>query len=403
MAINALETTQNAADAIHDFFEGPAKDAFEELSDKAKGFASSVFERVEKMQIGDRVTGRLKISYNQFWVDKHEERANVIKGGIDKVTEQLSDLSDKSAQIITSMQELRDRGVVTPSLQKRLEKIEKEKGRLAIEKEKKQLKYEEREGIKNRFIEKRNAIADKLIEYYDGRLEPIESKISKLQLSADVMELDLKVDEIKHKDSVAKLNDIERIKGDLERNPAISKKDVREIEKHLKGGRKAAEKEQASIFDLRAELIQQKQKVQQVDEQKAEPYRKKREEFESIKRQNVESPPDRVAIKQRDEAKYEKRIESLVNRVMPESSSSSEREQFWRLDDIVENWNSALSSENENSRDTIKAEQLKKFLKITDFSVDSRMTTADFKSAYLEYKKIMWRYNYRTGVIMNAE
>ncbi|MBU0534809.1 hypothetical protein KKC62_01350 [Patescibacteria group bacterium] len=404
MPLDIVDRAIYAAEDVQNFFDRPAKEVFESLSGKAKDFATDVFEHVEKMQIGDRILGRLKITYNQFWVDKHDEKANLIKDGINKVGGRISELDEKSVEITSSMQELSGRGVITPSLQKRLNAIEKEKIRLEFDKEKKQARYNARVEKKTTFIEKRNAIADKLIEYYDGRLEPIENKISKLQLSADVMELDLKVDEIKHKDSVAKLDEIEEIKKRLETKAGVSRKDIREIERHLKTGRKAAEKEQKDVFDLRLEIIEQKERIQQIDEKKAEPYRTKREQFEKIKEQNAANPPNREALKQRDEARYIQGVKDLEEKVMPEAIETSSKQKLWDLDNLVENWNRELTNLNGvNARDIIKPRQLKQFLRITDFPEDSRMTTANFKDVYLEYKRVLWRYKYKTGLILDAE
>jgi len=285
--IPTLETTKTASI----FLNSENQSFLSRMSEGGKKLANQAYEGLYKIPGVNRVVGKLEITYNQFWIDKHEEKAVDFKNKMDGLALKASAFEQSKKEIESAIEDLKSQnipGVEYESLQLKIKIIDQQKINLLNEKDKAQSKFEARENKAKLYINERDRVADKFIGRYNEKLKPMEKEIENLQTCKDQVDLDIAVTEVKHKEQIAKLDGIEKRKAQVEealRKTGMSEKEIGKFEaiKTLAGfladSREKIRLEKENLAQRKAKI---NEKIARVDA-KANPYRDKREEFTRVK------------------------------------------------------------------------------------------------------------------------
>lgn len=281
--------SQETAETASAFLSSENQSFWGRMSEGGKKIASQAYEGLYKIPGVNRVVGKMEIAYNQFWIDRHEEKSVEFKNKMDGLGLKSEAFEQSKKEIESVIENLRQQNIPgVESLELKVKVIDQQKINLLNEKDKIQSKFEARENKTKLYTNERDRVADKLIGRYNEKLEPLEKELENLQTCKDQADLVIAVTEVKHKEQIAKLDDIEKRKTQVEealRRTGMSEKEIRKFEavKTLEGflsqGRENIRTEKENLARRKAEI---NAKIAKVDA-KANPYRDKREEFARVK------------------------------------------------------------------------------------------------------------------------
>ena len=259
---------------------------FSKMSEGAKNLANQAYEGLYKIPVANRLVGKMEIAYNQFWIDKHQDKAVDFKSKVDSLGIKIEAKEDSEKEINSAVKELEAQGFSGARLQLKLQELNKEKTKLENKQDKKQSKFESRENKIKIYTEKRDKIADKLIDRYEKKIEPMEKELEILQSLRDEADLKAAVIEIKHKEQIEKLKIKEEKKTKIEeglRRGGLSEKEIKKTTKELEDviteGHLAIKRGELELAEKREKM---NKKIAKIDA-RANPYRDKREEFNRVK------------------------------------------------------------------------------------------------------------------------
>lgn len=398
--------SQETAETASTFLNSENQGVLGRISEGGKKIASQVYEGLYKIPGVNRVVGKLEIAYNQFWIDKHEEKAVQFKNKMDGLGLKSEAFEQSKKEIESVIQDLKQQNIPgVESLELKIKVIDQQKINLLNEKDKVQSKFEARENKTKLYTNERDRVADKLIGRYNEKLEPMEKELENLQTCKDQADLIITVTEVKHKEQAEKLDNIEKRKTQVEealRRTGMSEKEIRKFEavKTLDGflnqGRENIRIEKENLAKRKAEI---NQKIAKVDA-KANPYRDKREEFARVK----EGRPLKIEVPTRERGRDFTGTEETTPHTRAESSrseysSSYERESPVETEEVVEEdkerlntvsfisgWNAYLQ---EKYGKKLPGEMIdpKDFLRSTRLSAEHKLDFKDFKNILTKYYK----------------
>lgn len=355
---------------------------FSKMSEGGKKIANQVYENLYRIPIANKVIGKLEIAYNQFWLDKHEKKAIKLKMNTENLNLQDEALNQSKESVESAIENLKRLGMSgVESLQIELRNIAKQKTDLLDKKNRAQSKLESRDNKMKLYTNKRDAIADKLIGHYNEKLGPMEKELESLQTCKDQVDLSIAVTEAKHSEQLEKLDDIERKKVEIEvalRATGMSERKIKNsgaikaLERILAQGHKKINMEKGTLARKKAEATK---RIAKTDE-KANPYRDKREEFAHIK----EGRPVKIETEARQRGKEFKGEEKILPHTREKKTETEEttpeetsiesapgirKEQAEKLEisSYISNWNihlqkkygKSISSEIINQKDFLEA------------------------------------------------
>ena len=357
-----------ATERVEDVLSEQNKGFFSKMSEKASSILNGAYEGLYKIPIVNQFVGKLEIGYNQFWADKHEEKAVALKGEADAYDIRMGGLEDAKRGLLAVVDELKRTGGMTGSekISLKINDLDRQMADFKTKKEKIQTKLEAKNEKVSGYMRDRDDVANKLIEFYDSKLEPMEKKLEKLDSEKNEHELAVTVTELKHRELEESLSSIEKNKEISERGLKLSGMSDKEIENfapikelniQIREAREKMKKEMEAL-DERSRAIDKK--VADVNA-KANPKRDERNEFVRVtQRGRVDtSAPEKV-----DEIPFEGRTdvdprtgdplsrEEYVERTRarnivgldnaPDSEPESgevERGELAPLDDFINSWN----------------------------------------------------------------
>ena len=402
------KSTQESFEHTTELLNSENQGFFHKMSEGGKKVASSVYEGIYKIPGINKVVGKLEIAYNQFWVDRHEEKAVGFKNKMDGFDVKIGAFDKSKKEIESLVENFRQQGVPgVESLQLKLKEIDSGKMDLLNEKDKAQSKFEARENKVKVYANERDRVADKLIGRYNEKLEPMEKELENLQTYRDQADLLIAVTEVQHNEQIAKLGDIEKKKTQIEealRGTGMSEKEIRKFEavKQLDGflsqGREKIKIEKENLARKKAEI---NEKIAKVDA-KANPYRDKREEFTRVKegrpiKINVETRTRGAVFRGEEETSSHTRAERPETVYAGgESSAETEAEEIETEEDreklktsqYVSGFNSYLQEK--YGKGKVPANEVidvKDFLRMTKMSADYKLDFKDFKNIITKYYK----------------
>jgi len=402
-AAEKAEASENTASVL-----SPENKSFlGRMSEGGEKIANQVYEGLYKIPDANRVVGKLEIAYNQFWIDRHQEKAVQFKEKMDGLDLRVGAFDQSKKEIESVIENFKQQNIPgVESLQIKLQDIDRQKAGLLNEKDRAQSKFEARDNKLKLYTNERDRVADKLIERHEEKLKPMEAEMERLQTFKDQTDLLVAVTEVKHKEQLAKLGDIEKKKTQIEealRRTGMSEKEIgkfeaiKQLDEVLVGGREKVRIEKENLARRKAEINERIAKV----DAKANLYRDKREEFVRVK----EGRPIKidVAARQRgaefkgeeetrahprSEAAYEAdSVSAGVERGSEVEEESAEDKEKLQTAAFIGGWNTFLK---ETYKDA-KFIDGKDFLRATGLSEKHRLDFKDFKNIlgkYLKYRKL---------------
>lgn len=379
---------------------------FSRMSESGKKIAHRVYQGLDKIPGVNRIVGRMEIAYNQFWIDRHQKKAVGFKSKMDGLDLRINALDQAKEEINSSIRNWKQQNIsgVVESLELKLQDIERRKNGLLTKKDRAQTQLEARDNKIKLYTNGRDRVADRFINRYEEKLRPMEAELKRLQTHRDEADLLIAVAKARHKEKLAELDDREKEKNQLEeilQRAGMSKKDkaiIRQLERAIADSRERIRIERENLTGRKAGIDE---KIARVDE-RANPYRDKREEFIRVKK----GRPIKigVAVRQRDEGFSDE------EKVLAHSRSGAAREtdsisievgrEIWaggeRAEDkerlqaaaYISGLNAFLTKVYGNTAKLIDA---KDFLRATRLSENNRLDFKDFKDIldkYLKYRKI---------------
>jgi len=366
---------------------------FSKMSENGKKIASQIYEGLYKTPGVNKVVGKLEIAYNQFWIDKHEEKVIKLKNKIDNLDLKNSLLNQSKKEIESVTKGLKQQNIPgVESLQLKLKNIDRQNLKLLNKKDKIQSKFEYRDNKMKLYVNERDKIADKLISRYNEKLKPIEKELGVLQTYKDQVDLLVAVTEAEHKEQIIKLDDIEIKKIKIEkalRRIGMSEKEIKKfeavktLENFLTQGRKNIKVEKENLVLKKTEINKRITKV----DKRANPYRDKREEFVRVK----EGRPLVIKVatrKRREDFKREEEIKSHARE--EELETVEENKERLETSFYISGWNIYLQKKYGKDISNEFIDQ-KDFLEETGLSGNHKLDFKDFRNIlgkYLKYKKL---------------
>ncbi len=262
--------------------------SFSKLSAKAKEMASKAYKGFGKIKIPG-VGGKLGIAYNQFWLDKHQEKAVGLKNKMDGFDLKVGTLDQSRKEIQAVVEDLkRQRIPGAESLELKLKVLDYKRIELLNKRDQTQSEFESVDNKKKLYTNKRDQIANGFIERYDQKIKPMEEELERLKTSRDEAELLMTVAEVKHQDILTRLGDVEKRKKRVEEalwGTGMSEKEIgnfeaiRMMQDMITEGREKIRREKEELNRKKADIDN---KIAKADA-RANPYRDKREQFVRVK------------------------------------------------------------------------------------------------------------------------
>ena len=253
----------------------------EKIYKGASSILESAYKELYKIPEVNRLVGKLEIGYNQFWADKHEEKAVALKGEMDSCVSKISNLDETKSKLLSIIESLGSRG---EKFMLTVRDIDRQREDYVTKQERIHTKLEARQETIDGYMGKRDLVADRLIGYYDKELGPMNEKIEKLGTERNEYELAVTVTELRHRQleeqnsfTEARKKEIEALYRSLDMTDKEIRKDpgIMEFEAELKSSREKMRKEREVLAEKRLEIDERVAKA----EAKANPYRDERNEF----------------------------------------------------------------------------------------------------------------------------
>jgi len=396
------ETKEGATEKTAEFLNSDNQGFFNRMSEGGKNIANRVYEGLYEIPGVNRVVGKLEIAYNQFWLDRHEEKALKSKNKMDGLDLKIGLFGQSKKEIESVIENLKQQNIPgVESLQLKLKNMDRQKTDLLNEKDRTQTKFEERENKMKLYANERDRVADKLIGRYNEKLKPMEKELENLQTYKDQTDLLIAVTEVRHKEQIAKLGDIEKRKTQVEealRRTGMSEKEIRKFEavKTLEGflaqGRKEIKIEKENLTQKKTEINERIAKV----DAKANPYRDKREEFARVKegrplKMDMETRKRGKEFKGEEEARAHTRrggseavyaAEEPTREVKVEAAEK-DKERL-KTSSYISGWNAYL-------QEKYGKDASKELIDSRDFSRETKLS-GDYELGFEDFKNILAKY-----------
>ena len=142
----------------------------------------NAFHSRHEIPIAGTVIGKFEIAYNQLLFDRHEKKAVARREKIrtlDTKNDALSSMQKEIKEALSGLQENNLPGAT--SLELKLAELEKQKQENLNKRDKHQTKLEERENKAKLYANTRDRIAQRFIDRYEAKLEPMEHEVERLK------------------------------------------------------------------------------------------------------------------------------------------------------------------------------------------------------------------------------
>ncbi len=101
------------------------------ISEKAKGFLIDASSKIGKGVSENRLVGKMNIAYNQFWINKKEEKSARLKGKVDSINLRSNAIDESISQMRELAESLDNSGAPgSSSLSIKIRNLEADKNKL---------------------------------------------------------------------------------------------------------------------------------------------------------------------------------------------------------------------------------------------------------------------------------
>lgn len=401
------DTATNSSENIGPILEPEInKGFFDKMSTGGKKIMSMAYEGVYNIPVVNRAVAKMEIAYNQFWIDKKENKSVKLKGELDAINLKSGIFNQSKEEITSLMEDLKREG--NPgheSLQMKIKEIEKEEAKIANKKDSLQSKIEKKENKIKLYTNKRDGVADKIIGRYEKKLSPIKDKMEKLENYRDRLDLFVAATEAKHEEQIIKLDILRERKINLEQKFMAMGQSERQIKRdttikllseQIESGYQKIELEKLSLSARSREI---NNKIAKVDS-KAKPYRDRKDQFIRIK----DRRPIKIDLEERSNLDENKTIENTSTHTRTERKegkiqentnshqatiennyTSSGFEKMPPISDHILSYNEYLKKE---GAETVLQVNQNELLKATQLSSNIKITQKKFREIISKYYKV---------------
>ena len=259
------------------------------MSEKAKSIMSGLYKGINKIPVVDRMVAKVGIAYNQYWINAKEGSNAGLKEKMDELDIEMKTFNQSKASMQSVAENLRATG--NPgfaSMALEIKKMEKEEAKMANRRDKIQSQFEIKENKIKIYTNKRDAIADRMINTYEKNLAPMEEKLNFLQEERDRTNLFALGKEAEFNEQKSLLNYFSEQREIIIRSLISTGKSidqaqrnnaVKSLDKQILSGNKKIEKAREELRE-RQDLINRK--IDTVDA-KAQPHRDRRNQLIRVK------------------------------------------------------------------------------------------------------------------------
>lgn len=155
---------------------------FGRMSIKGRDIFRAATEKAYDTPMLGRVVGKMGVTYNQFWANRHESNAAGFKNRMDAIDLEVRALNEAREELERSahvMEQANDPGYA--SLLVSMTKITQQQNALLNKKDKAHTEFEASQGRAAMRINERDAVADKLIRRYEEKLRPLEGEVRRIE------------------------------------------------------------------------------------------------------------------------------------------------------------------------------------------------------------------------------
>lgn len=189
---------------------------FSKVSESVKNTYTEILKGLYAMPPVNWAVGKMDIAYHEFFINWHESTAVGYKGKIDSLSMNISALGESKAALESVIDELKQQNLPGgEALQLRIKSLDKQKAAMFTKRDIEQTKLEARENTVKLYTNERDTIADRLIGMYNEKLEPLEGQLETIQGQKDRLDLLQTVMEIRQKDDLAYIENIDKKKAKL--------------------------------------------------------------------------------------------------------------------------------------------------------------------------------------------
>ena len=388
---------------IDEILTKAGRSLFDKISDSGKAVVHGLYEGAYKSPGINRLVGKMEIAYNQFRGDKYEKKAAKFKNKLDGVDIKINAFQQAKENLAGVIKDLKQQNIpAATALELKIKDIEKQINKLANKRDRIQTKFEEKESRRNLRINKRDQIANRLIEYYENKLEPFERKLEDLRKEQDHIDLLMMATEVKHKNREATLEKLQKkLDFTIEnyKRLGMSERKIRKDEAVKAFNEQIANaRKEMQLENKKLQLAKDKldTKIAKVDA-KANPYRDRREEFVRVTKVrpiefNVPGREKGQPHEGKEEIKTHERKESEVKKTESASKVEGKIETAFEEEEEKEKFPVAayLATLNDyllKNYDKTYVINKKDYYAQTQLSRYDKMEVADFRRILLQYAK----------------
>jgi len=372
-------------------------------SDKGSVF-SRIYEGIYKIPGVNVVVGKMEMAFHQHFADSNEKKAVKFKVSLDSIKSSIDALDLGVKELESQVESMRQQGIPGgETLQLEIKKAQARRDSLLKEQDKTRTRFDEFSAETKLFTSERDRVADKLIEYYDKKLEPLESALEKQQTCKDQLDLTISVAASRHKKELARIEGLESKKAKIEeslRATGISDRDIRN-NGAIKNFERMVSRAHGDIKAENDELIRRQRELNNGTaslNRRANPYRDRRSEFVRIK----SGRPLEMDVEQRTSPHEFSGVDDIEAQTGREEEQGNTRpvrraaeatpgtletaEDQIELSSLISGWNEYIreTSGQENNEETIDIED---FLSATGLWADYSSDVEDFKDILTHYYK----------------
>lgn len=389
----ALENVLGKANEVLKDMSVKGRNVFEGMSPRGKNIFSKVCETLYNVPVINRAMGEVEISYNQFWLNRHESKGAKREERVDTLDKRINILEGVKQKREEAIERLEERHLSgsADSLRLTIRDLEKQIAKLSGQKEKQETKLLRRENKAEIYAQKRDAIADRLIGHYKERFEPIKGRLNRVYECVADHELFNSGTEIRIKRMEKDLNNTaEELKNLQEQlmEAGMSERKIKRmgvvamLEKEIASARKAINQEREEINRRNIEMSEKKAKI----DKKARPYINKMHRFErkkegkTLKQQKEERKKQETSSGGKHKRETGEETKNEGGRLERGGESGPED---MPIGSYIESWNTYI--QNIAGESTKGVVDKKNFIRKTNLSSGEGISVDDFRNLLKGY------------------
>lgn len=381
--------------------------SFEKFNKQEKSDKSTFDRDSHDSTTINSVVNKLKILYNKFQLNKNEKKRNTMERQMSDfdVSVNKLDQSKKDIEIVIDDYKKKNiSGIESLQLESRI--IDKQKTAILNKKNNVQNKIEIRESKVKYYANEKNRITDKLINYYNEKLKPIEDELEVLKDNKKYIDTEVATFEANNIKMISNIDKLEQQKSNIEENMRNFNTKEQTIKSSVKKLEKIIKKERTHIsiktsqFTKRINNLNIDKEITRAETQ-VNLYKNKKNELVHIKQNTI---PD-INSESKNGDKYdgskkewteEPKTEKEKTVKREEQENKSNKENLSTVSSHVSEWNTYLSNKYRGEKKNLSIDPgiLSKEIMNRMNSKTEQKDYEDLKISFKSFKEILEEYYY---------